>query len=79
MLEPGSGVEDTHGRSVGRAAELVTDERQQITHVRVYTGHVFRDPKLIPIQWVARIENGRVVLLVSHRIVERLPVANAAR
>lgn len=74
LLDPGAPVEDADGTTVGRVAEVVTDERQQITHLRAFTGHVFRDPKLIPVHWIGRIEHNRVVLVVARRLVDKLPV-----
>ena len=72
VLDPGCPVESCDGKMVGHVQELVLDPNQQITHLLVITGHMLKDPKLVPVHWISRIDNNQVFLAVTAREIDRL-------
>jgi uncharacterized protein YrrD len=74
-LESGSRVRAADGKPIGTIHECVTDDDENITHLLIREGTIFSVPKLIPVDWIARIEDNEVVLAVSAQTVERLPEA----
>jgi len=75
VLDPGCPVESCDGKTVGHVQELVLDANQQITHLLVITGHMLKDPKLVPVHWISRIDNNQVFLAVTARQIDRLAIA----
>jgi len=73
VLEEGSPVRASDGTKIGTIDECMMDADEKITHILIREGTVFSVPKLIPIDWIARIDDNEVVLAVSVQTVDRLP------
>ena len=69
----GSSVSDVSGEIIGSVEALLTDSEERITHVVVSEGIAFPQSKLVPLDWVASVEDNAVSLSVSSAAVGRLP------
>lgn len=69
----GSSVLDVSGEVIGSVEALLTDGKERITHVVVSEGVAFPQSKLVPLDWVACVEDNAVSLSVPASAVERLP------
>jgi uncharacterized protein YrrD len=59
---------------VGDVERLYVDaESNKTTHFLISQGMLFKDRKLVPAHWVRTVEEDRVYLVVSSRLLERLP------
>ena len=73
-LEEGSDVVGSDGEQIGNIERLVVDsESHRATHFVMSSGGLLRERKLIPAHWVRSIEENKVQLVVSSRLLERLP------
>jgi uncharacterized protein YrrD len=63
------------GEHVGDVEQLfVEPESSRATHFLISQGLLFKDHKLVPVQWVRSVEENKVHLAVPSRFLERLPV-----
>ncbi|HSL29138.1 MAG TPA: PRC-barrel domain-containing protein [Anaerolineales bacterium] len=73
-LQEGTDVISADGEHVGDVERLFIDpESNKATHFLISQGLLFKDRKLVPIHWVKSVEEAEVHLVVSSRLLERLP------
>ncbi len=72
-LEQGALVRTKDGKRIGTVDECITDDEEKLTHILIRKGTFFSVPKLVPIDWVARIEENEVVLAVNAEALKNLP------
>jgi sporulation protein YlmC with PRC-barrel domain len=73
-LKEGTDVISSDGEHVGDVERLYVDaESNKTTHFLISQGMLFKDRKLVPAHWVRTVEEDRVYLVVSSRLLERLP------
>lgn len=73
-LQEGTDVISSDGQHVGDVERLfVEPESNRATHFLISQGLLFKDRKLVPVHWVRSIEEDKVHLAVSSRLLERLP------
>ena len=74
VIKEGSQVTTSDGKHVGNVQEILTDSKGgQITHFRISKGVMNKDMRLIPVEWVARMDPEELTLAVSEKTVEGLP------
>jgi len=78
LLDHGTPVESADGKAIGRVSELITDASGKITHLVIREGQLFKTPKLVPIDWINRIEDNQIFLAVNLKPVEDLPEWNSS-
>jgi uncharacterized protein YrrD len=73
-LKEGADVISSDGEHVGDVERLLIEpESNKATHFLISQGMLFRDHKLVPAHWVRSVEEDKVYLVVSARLLERLP------
>jgi uncharacterized protein YrrD len=73
-LKEGSKVISSDGKHVGDVERLVVGtESNQVTHFLISQGLLFKDEKLVPMDWVKSIEEDKVELAVTSQVLQRLP------
>lgn len=73
-LREGAAVVDNGGEQVGTVARIVIDDQsQQATHLLLTEGWIFREQRLIPLNWVKEVTDEEVQLQVSADFLKRLP------
>lgn len=72
-LEQGALVRTKDGKRIGSVDQCITDEDDNLTHILIRKGTFFPVPKLVPIDWVARIEENEIVLAVNAESLKNLP------
>jgi uncharacterized protein YrrD len=73
-LEEGSDVVGSDGEQIGNIERLVVDaDSHRATHFVISSGGLFKERKLVPAHWVRTIEENKVYLVVSSRLLDRLP------
>ena len=73
MLMHGSSVATSDGEIIGRLDEVVIGDDEKITHIVIEEGIVYALPKLIPVDWIASIEDNAIALSVEKEVIDRLP------
>lgn len=73
-LKEGTDVISSDGEHVGDIERLfIEPDSNKTTHFLISQGLLFKDHKLVPIDWVTSIEEDKVHLAVPSRLLERLP------
>jgi uncharacterized protein YrrD len=73
-LKEGAKVISEDGAHVGNIERVyVHPEGGQITHLLLSQGVVFKDKKVIPVEWVWRVESEEVHLAVSAEVLAQVP------
>lgn len=73
-LKEGADVISSNGEHVGDVEKLyVQPESSKTTHFVISQGMLFKDRKLVPAHWVKTVEEDKVRLAVSSKLLERLP------
>lgn len=73
-LEEGSEVVGSDGDQIGNIERLVVDsESHRATHFVISSGGLLKERKLVPAHWVRSIEENKVQLVVSSKLLDRLP------
>jgi uncharacterized protein YrrD len=73
-LKEGTDVISSDGKHVGDVEHLIVEpESNKATHFLISQGLFFKDRKLVPAHWVKSVEEDKVYLVVSSRLLERLP------
>ena len=73
-LKEGSSVVDNRGQQVGSVARVFLDEQnQQATHLLVSKGWLFKEKRVVPINWLNNVSDDQVELKVNADFVRRLP------
>jgi uncharacterized protein YrrD len=74
-LKEGADVISADEKHVGDLERLIIDsDTNKITHFVISQGLLLKERKLVPAQWVRSVEEDKVYLTVSARLLERLPV-----
>jgi uncharacterized protein YrrD len=70
----GAEVVSSDDERVGKIDEVIANAADSsLTHFVIAKGFLFTTRKLIPMHWVGRVEQDRVVLAVNRAFLERLP------
>jgi uncharacterized protein YrrD len=73
-LEEGAKVISSDDKHVGNIVQVVVGpENNQITHFVVDEGMLFKARRLIPVRWISEIDEDKVHLSVTARVLDRLP------
>jgi uncharacterized protein YrrD len=73
-LKEGTNVISSNGEHVGDVERLFIDsDSNKATHFVITQGFLFKERKLIPVQWVDTVGEKEVHLLVSSELLGRLP------
>ena len=73
-LREGAAVVDNRGEQIGTVARILIDDKsQQATHLLITEGWIFREQRLIPLNWVKEVTDEEVQLQVSADFLKRLP------
>ena len=73
-LEEGAKVISADGENVGDVERILVDkDTEKVTHFLVSEGVLFKKHKLIPSNWIARVEEDEVHLKVGSQQLQRLP------
>lgn len=73
-LKEGTDVISSDGEHVGDVERLfVESDSNRTTHFLISQGLLFKDRKLVPMDWVTSVEEDKVHLAVPSRLLERLP------
>ena len=73
-LKEGTDVVSSDGEHVGDVERLFVDQdSNRTTHFLISQGLLFKDHKLVPMDWVTSMEEDKVHLAVPSRLLQRLP------
>jgi len=73
-LRQGATVVDKHGDQVGTMERVFTDdETQQVTHMLITEGWIFKEKHLVPTYWIRDATDEEVQLKVDADFLKRLP------
>lgn len=73
-LKEGATVVDSQGAQLGSIKRIFTnDETDQVTHFLIAEGWVFKEQRLIPIDWIKTVTEDEVQLYVKTELLNRLP------
>lgn len=73
-LREGTDVISSDGEHVGDVERLIVEpDSNRATHFLISQGLLFKDRKMVPAHWVKTVEEEKVHLGVSARLLERLP------
>ena len=79
-LKEGAQVISAEGQHVGKVERVLADlSLEQVTHLLVSRGMFPRETKLIPMEWVARMEDDEVHLRVDEHSVKELADVSITR
>lgn len=74
VLDQGSEIHDRDGDPIGEVKQIIADPASHdVTHFAISRGVIFETEKLIPVQWVDSIEDGKVNLAVEKEVIQQLP------
>jgi uncharacterized protein YrrD len=73
-LEEGAKVMSSDDKHIGNVEQVIIDPQdKRVTHFIVSEGTLFKERKLIPVVWIARIDENEVYLSSTAKTLERLP------
>lgn len=73
-LKEGTNVVSSDGEHVGDVDRLFLEpDSNKVTHFLISQGILFKDQKLVPAHWVKSVDEDSVYLVVSSKVLERLP------
>jgi uncharacterized protein YrrD len=73
-LDEGARVESADGKQVGNIEQLIVEpENNRVTHFVISAGLLFKERKLIPVNWISTIGEQEVRLSVNAGTLEKLP------
>ncbi len=73
-LKDGSNVISSDGKHVGDVERLfIEPDSHKVTHFLISQGLLFKDHKVVPTNWVKSVEENKVNLTVSSKLLEDLP------
>ena len=73
-LKEGAIVKDIADETIGDVEQILTDtSTDRATHLVLSEGVIFKEKKLVPIDWVTTIREGEVHLAVGRKILENVP------
>jgi sporulation protein YlmC with PRC-barrel domain len=73
-LKEGANIMSSDDKHVGDVERILVDpDSNTVTHFVISQGLLFKDRKLVPVQWVKWVEEDNVYLVVNSKLLERLP------
>jgi uncharacterized protein YrrD len=74
-LEPGADVLDPDGNDIGDVEQVISEPgTSRVTHMVVVRGGLLnRDRKVVPVNWISRIQEEHIHLAVDNAFLDRLP------
>jgi uncharacterized protein YrrD len=72
-LEEGAGVISSDHQRVGNVESIRVAPDDRATHLVISAGLLLKKSKLIPTHWIGHIQEDKIVLAVSSRLLDRLP------
>jgi uncharacterized protein YrrD len=73
-LKEGATVVDSQGTSLGTVKRVfINDESDQATHLLISEGWIFKEQKIVPLDWVKTVTEDEVQLYVKADLLNRLP------
>lgn len=73
-LKEGATVVDSQGERVGSVKRVFTnDKTNQATHLLISEGWIFKEQKVVPLEWVKTVTEDEVQLQVKTDLLNRLP------
>jgi len=73
-LKEGATVVDSQGERIGSVKRVFTnDETDQATHLLISEGWIFKEQKVVPLDWVKTVTEDEVQLHVKADLLNRLP------
>lgn len=73
-LEEGAKVTSKDGQHVGNVEEVYVDKQDnRATHILVSAGMLFKEQKVLPVTWIAEIDEHEVHLSVDAEFLNRVP------
>lgn len=73
-LKEGTEIVSSDGKHVGNVDRLfVETDSNKVTHFVISQGVLFKERKLVPAHWVKSVDEDTVSLVVSSKLLERLP------
>jgi len=78
-LREGATIVDSQGERVGTIKRIFTnDATGEVTHLLIAEGWIFKEERVIPLEWVKTINENEVQLYVKTELLKRLPQHQAA-
>ena len=78
-LEEGARVESADDKQVGTIEQLIVEpENNHVTHFVISAGLLFKERKLIPVNWISTIGEKQVRLSVNAKTLEKVPAYHPA-
>lgn len=73
-LQEGATVVDSQGERVGTIRQIIINEQtKEATHLLIAEGWLFREERLVPINWVKDVTEDEVELYVKTDVLNQLP------
>jgi sporulation protein YlmC with PRC-barrel domain len=73
-LKEGADVIDVSGEQIGQVEEVLTDPKlKRATHFVISKGLLLPQEKMVPLDWIQKINEEFVELAVSTKVIERMP------
>lgn len=73
-IQDGADVIGMEGEKVGEVEEVFIDpELDQANYILVSKGFILKERKLVPMDWVQELKEGKIHLAVNTKIIEQLP------
>ena len=73
-LKEGTTIVSSDGQNVGSVERLfLEEESSKVTHFLISQGVLFKDRKLVPVDWMRSASEDGIQLAVSSQVLERLP------
>lgn len=73
-LKQGASVFASNGESVGQVARVFVDEEtQQVTHLLISEGWLFKEKRIVPADWIKSVIEDEVQLAVNTGVLNQLP------
>jgi len=72
-LEAGANVVSADGKHVGDLEAVLTDpSTDRATHLIIKEGLLLKEKKLVPVEWISRVEENQIHLSVGSQTIDRL-------
>jgi uncharacterized protein YrrD len=70
----GADVMGLEGKKVGEVDEIIMNpELDRATYFVITKGFLLKEKKLVPVEWVKTMEDGKIQLIVDEKIIQQLP------
>jgi uncharacterized protein YrrD len=73
-LKEGADVYSADGEHVGKVDEVLTnDELSRATHLRISEGWLFKEKRVVPVDWIRDVREEEIDLAVRSEVLHRVP------